>query len=83
MTIDNSDMPRSRTFSNEEVKQAIRTHPDPFVTTTDLADEIGVRNCTIHKRLVEMVGNGEVCRKKVGASAVVYWLPEQNRAASD
>ena len=77
MGIDSSDMPRQRTFSNQDVVEFMRAHEEPFVTVGDVAEEIGIRTSTAHKRLVEMCELGLIDRKKVGASAVVWWLPER------
>lgn len=75
MVIENSDMPRSRTFSNDDVIEFMKNHEEPFVTVGDVAEEMGVRNSTMHKRLNELNEKGKIKRKKVGASAVVWWLP--------
>jgi len=61
---------------NEDVIKAIETHSDVFVTATEVADEIGVTSTTINERLHELKEEGEVERKKVGANAVVWWLPD-------
>jgi DeoR/GlpR family transcriptional regulator of sugar metabolism len=68
--------PRTRSFSNEEVLAAIENARYPFVTATDLADVFDVQNRTILDRLNELQEAGEVKSRKVGARAVIWWIPE-------
>jgi DeoR/GlpR family transcriptional regulator of sugar metabolism len=54
----------------------------PFVTINDLVDELDVQRSGIHKRLQSMRENGEVQKKKVGASAAVWWRSQNSASAS-
>jgi DeoR/GlpR family transcriptional regulator of sugar metabolism len=73
-------MARSRTFSNERVFEIMDGVDQPFVTINDLVDELDVQRSGIHKRLQAMRENGDVKKKKVGASAAVWWR-DQNSAS--
>lgn len=58
------------------VLQALRAHPDPVATATELAAALDVSGETARRYLSELHENGEVERKQVGAKAIVWWLPE-------
>jgi len=67
-------MPRPRTFMNEEIVQKMESHPRPFVTATELAEEFDVTNSQMGTRLRELEEDGQIESKSVGARAKVYWL---------
>lgn len=58
---------------NTDVLRAMDYQDDPFVTTTEIADELDVANQTVLKRLHELHDEGRIERKDVGANAVVWW----------
>jgi len=55
---------------------AIRGHKAPFMSTTDLADELGYTNPGIQNHLDRLLENGKLKRAKVG-NAWAYYLPEE------
>lgn len=63
---------------NEDVIEFLREHERPFATAPEIAEEMGVNNSAIHKRLDEMEERNQVESLKVGASAKVFWLPERD-----
>lgn len=67
---------------NSDVIDAMESHADPFVTATEIADEMGKAKKTILDRLNELDEEGKVERKKVGGRAVVWWLPERERTVT-
>lgn len=59
-------------FTAEEVLDVFESVPVPVVTTPEVAAAIGCSNGTARKRLEELVAEGRLYRKEVGARAVVY-----------
>lgn len=68
-------MPRPREFMNEEVVAFLLKFDRPFVTPEDIMQEFGCVRSTANERLKEIHADGEICRKEIGARAVVYWHP--------
>jgi predicted transcriptional regulator len=58
---------------NSDVLAAMDKVDEPFVTATEIADQLDVTNKAVIHRLDELHGEGKVERKKVGANAVVWW----------
>jgi DNA-binding MarR family transcriptional regulator len=65
--------------SDEEILRAIALHPDRVVTASEIADCVGMTSAGVNKRLPELVDDGVIVRKKVGANAVIYWLSPAGR----
>lgn len=61
----------------EDVLEVMRNADEPFVTAKEITDQVDVRSKSVHERLQELVDENTVNRKKVGARAVVFWIPEQ------
>ncbi len=59
---------------DKEVREFLERNRKPFVTTTNVAEDLGVTRQYAHDRLTELVNNGEIERTKVGAKAVVWWV---------
>jgi predicted transcriptional regulator len=68
-----SNKGRNRTFMNSDVLSAMDSLEDPFVTTTEIADELDVESQTVLQRMHELHDEGQIKRKDVGANAVVWW----------
>jgi len=64
--------------TREELRQQIKSFNLPFVTASDMADELGVARQTAHKHLQRMVDDGRLQKHKVGSSAVIWWLPDED-----
>jgi DeoR/GlpR family transcriptional regulator of sugar metabolism len=65
-----------RTVTDDELIRTIQAMELPFVTASDVAEEIDTTRQTSHRYLQELVEQGRLQRHKVGASAVIYWIPE-------
>lgn len=63
--------------SDEEIIRYVEQHQEPFVTASEVADKAGFTRQTAHKRLQEMTDEGEINKKKIGASAVIWWCPDR------
>ena len=61
--------------------RALLVNPDPVVTATEVADEVGVTQQASHKKLAGLEARGLVLSKKVGANARVWWLTTDGRRA--
>jgi len=53
----------------------------PFVTSTDLADHVGMSRQAIHRRLDNLHEEGRIKKYKPGRGAI--WWVEQSQQASD
>jgi len=63
-------------MSDEELIAAISDHPDRAVTAEEVAEQLDFTKQGILKRLNSLSDAGEIVKKKVGARAVVWWVPE-------
>jgi len=59
---------------------AVSSHPDPFVTASDLTGYLDYSNARgIRNRLNDLHDKGLLNRKDVGARATVYWVSDSGR----
>lgn len=70
-------MPRKREFMTDDVLEVMQQSDEPFLTVTEILEEVDVTRKTVNDRLQELAGDGIVNRKKVGGRAVVWWLPKR------
>lgn len=56
--------------------ELIRENDNPVMTAGDLAEHLPITRQAVNSRLQRLVTAGELERKKVGGSAVVYWVAE-------
>ena len=49
---------------------------EPVLTSSDVAEELGITQQGAHHKLQRAHENGVVKKKKVGARAVVWWIPD-------
>lgn len=61
-----------------QVLRALREHPEPVVTATEVAEALGVSGETARRHLSSLHEQGRVERKEVGARAVVWWLADED-----
>lgn len=61
--------------TEEKLRRAIREHDDPFVTSGEMAEVLGVERQTAWKHLQRLHDNGGLEKKKIGGSAVIWWFP--------
>lgn len=59
----------------------MRDAEDPIVTVSDVADALNCSPETARRKLTELHTDGWVKRRKVGASAVVWWVPDTGSMA--
>lgn len=62
----------SRVYTTEAVLDAFSEAAVPVLTSVEVAEFLGCTAETARRRLEELVDDGELLRKKVGARAVVY-----------
>jgi predicted ArsR family transcriptional regulator len=68
-----------RQVSDEEILRLFAVSPDPIVTAKELARNLPISQQAVNKRLGQLEESGLITSRKVGASAVVYWLTEGGR----
>jgi len=71
------------TVSDEELVAAIDQAPSPVVTATDLDEVLPIGRRAIRERLLDLLDQGRVTRKKVGGRAVVWWRATEGTDNSD
>ena len=49
---------------------------EPVLTATEVADQLGITQQGAHHKLQRAHERGAVEKKKVGARAVVWWVPD-------
>lgn len=64
------------TVTTEHVREVVRDHSDPVVTTSDVATALDCSTEAARRKLQELHEEDEVSRKSVGARAVVWWLSD-------
>lgn len=69
------EMPQGKaTVSDEDIIIAIKTHPDPFIVASELADEFDHTRQWAHSRLQDLHEQGRVNRKNGGERSVIWWI---------
>ncbi|WP_432764789.1 MarR family transcriptional regulator [Halobaculum limi] len=63
--------------SDDQVVQLFRDAHQPIRTAGDLTEQLPITRQAVNKRLRRLASRGLLCRRKVGSSAVVYWLPDR------
>lgn len=64
-----------------DVLIAMRDAADPFVTVGDVAEAVGCSRETARRKLMELHTDGRIKRREIGASAVVWWVPDTGKMA--
>jgi hypothetical protein len=67
------------TTTEQEVLIAIRDTDGPIVTVGDVSEAVGCSGETARRKLTELHDDGRVERRKIGASAVVWWVPDPGK----
>lgn len=67
------------TTSKEEVLTTMRDAEDPIVTVGDVAEGVNCSQETARRKLATLHTDGWVERREVGASAVVWWVPDSGK----
>lgn len=69
---------RKETISDEEILSIFLESSDPFLTTSELADELDFTLTGIRKRLYDLDEEGYLSFKKAGNSPV-WWITDKGR----
>lgn len=72
-------MARPPKQSPEEICQIVALHPEPVVTAADVHEEMDMTQRGAQDRLKSLAEKGYLNSKKVGASALVFWLSDKGR----
>jgi len=68
--------PKMSDPTHQDVLQFVHRNSAPFVTTNDVAEEFeDVTRKTVISRLHDLADEGELDRRKVGAAAKVWYIP--------
>jgi len=59
-----------------EILRQVALTPGPVATAPDLVEALDMGISGMNKRLRQLVDDGYLNRREVGASAVVYWLTD-------
>jgi len=70
-----ADPGREPTVSDEDILAVFERSDDPVLTTSEVADQIDIGQRGTYDRLEKLAEQGEIVRKKVSGSAVVWWSP--------
>lgn len=65
--------------SDEEILRQVVLSPDPIVTAGEITDHVDMTQAAVNKRLQQLVNDGYLNSRKVGAAARVYWITEEGR----
>ncbi|WP_273837533.1 transcriptional regulator [Halococcus sp. PRR34] len=69
------------TTSTQAVLTAMRDADDPFVTVGDVAEVVACSRETARRKLTSLYEEGRIERREIGASAVVWWVPDEGKMA--
>lgn len=69
------------TTTPEEVLIAMRDVDTPFVTVGDIAEVLDCSPETARRKLTKLHNEGKIERREIGASAVVWWVPDPGKMA--
>jgi predicted transcriptional regulator len=62
-----------------EVCRAVALHPEPIVAPSDVHEELGMTQRGAQGRMKQLVEDGYLHSKKVGAAGIVFWLTDKGR----
>lgn len=60
-------------ITEQDILKVFDATDDPFLTTTELAEQLPVSRQAVHHRLEQMRGEGLVDKKKTGARGAGWW----------
>ena len=64
---------RKPTVSDEDILQVFLNASDPVLTTSEVADQIGLGRRGTLDRLNQLAENGKIQTKQVGNTGAVWW----------
>jgi predicted ArsR family transcriptional regulator len=62
--------------TQDRLRDEIESFEDPFVTASDMAEQLDVARQTAHKHLQRMHERDGLEKRKIGGSAVIWWFPD-------
>jgi len=65
-------------ISEEDIHFAFQETDDPFVTAKEVSERMGVTRQTAYKHLQRLHEQDRLEKRKIGSSAVIWWLDEAN-----
>ena len=82
--VETPDGPGRRPAVNpEDVLDAIKEHPAPFLATGEIAGEVNASKPTARDRLKTLEKSGEIVSRTVGGNTPIWYLPQhENRRLS-
>lgn len=66
-------------MSDERLLKEIALSADPVVTTTEVAERVGLTQQSVYQRFQRFEERGWIRSKLVGANARVWWLVDEGR----
>lgn len=73
-------MPPSTTVSDDDIVEAIQTHEDAVLSTSEVADELSLKRRWTLNRLKDLREEGRVESKTFSGRFAVWWLPQRDDA---
>ena len=70
---------RPKDITDEEILQEVALARGPVVTAPEISDRLGISSSAVNKRFDDLVEDGYLNERQVGAKAIVYWLTEEGR----
>lgn len=70
---------RPKDITDEEILQEVALSRGPVVTAPEISDRLGISSSAVNKRFDDLVDEGYLNERQVGAKAIVYWLTEDGR----
>ena len=67
------------TTTTSEVLTTMRDTDGPVVTVGDVAEAVNCSRETARRKLTDLHADGRVKRREVGASAVIWWVPDTGK----
>lgn len=81
MTQQSTDGGRKPRVDDQQILDVLREHPDPVLSTAEVADQLPIKRRGSLNRLRDLEGDGEVVSKQIGGRNTVWWLaPETDQA---
>jgi len=71
---------KSKKTTMNEVLEFVRTHKEPVVTASEVADEFDMTNAAANYRLKQLKRDDKVVEKTAGSSAKVWYPTEFKRS---
>ena len=62
----------------DDVREAVRIGADPISTTGDVAKVCAISTENARQKLTELHEQGRIERRKIGARAIIWWVPEDD-----